>query len=144
MRMDIEIGLTGIKEIGPNEFKVNLKMVSKVDLTLIIQKAKGVKSLKQALKERDGLKEEALRELIRREQLGSLWGKLATDWLVGITTGRIQTSKNLSAKKLYDYNQTAQKYTKRWWKKPAAEITTADVKQLFYDIVHEYNRSQTT
>lgn len=122
MSTDIEIDLKFIKQKGPNEFAVNVKLVSSIDKTIVVQrsKSKGINALKKAIKVRDKLLEEALREVIKQEQQGCLWGKVLTDYLTGVMTGSIHTSRNLSAKTLYDYSQSANKYTKKWWRKPAA------------------------
>ncbi|MCB9026996.1 MAG: site-specific integrase [Bdellovibrionaceae bacterium] len=42
---------------------------------------------------------------------------------------------------LQDYVQACRKYTKAWWRRPAADITGADLKRLFFEVAHEHGRS---
>lgn len=134
--------LKGIKKIGQSLFRVSVKEYSRTDKAIVKQRTRNVSgSLADATKVLRGLKEEAWREVVRLEQLGSIWGQLVDDWEAGITTGKIFTSRNIGPRTIEDYVQACRKYTKAWWRRPAAEVTGADVKRLFYEITNEHNRS---
>lgn len=141
MSSDFE-GKKGIKKIGPNLYKVSVKEYSRIDPKICKQlQRKVIGSFNEAKKVHRELQEEALREVIRREQVGSLWGQLTEDFFTGLLTKTIFISKNFGPRTLEDYSQALKKYTKHWWRLPAADITPADVKRLFHEVAFEHNRS---
>ena len=132
----------GIKLIAKSKYRVSVKEYSHNDRLIVEQRSRLVKgSLSMAKKVLREIKDEAYREVLRREQIGSLWGQLVDDWEAGITTGRTFTSKNIGPRTIEDYISACRKYTKHWWRTPAADISPADVKQLFYEVAFEHGKS---
>ena len=132
----------GIKQIAKSKYRVSVKEYSRNDRSIVEQRSRLVKgSLSMARKVLREIKDEAYREVLRREQIGSLWGQLVDDWEAGITTGRVFTVKNIGPRTIEDYISACRKYTKHWWRTPAADISPADVKQLFHEVAFEHGRS---
>lgn len=141
MSSDFE-GKKGIKKMGPNLYKVSVKEYSRIDPKICKQLQRKVAgSLNEAKRVRREIQAEALREVIRREQIGSLWGQLIEDFFTGLLTKRVFISKNFGPRTLEDYFQALRKYTKQWWRLPAADINPADIKRLFHEVAFEHNRS---
>lgn len=129
-------GITKIADSGPDQFLVRIKVKSKSDPAIIVQRErkKEIRTLDQAIKIRNEFTEEALREIARREFLGSTFGQIIEDWETGVFSGKIFTVRTVNPLTLDDYSRALRKYMSDWWKRPASEITSAEVAQRFYSI----------
>ncbi len=137
----------GIKQIsnsGPDQFLVRIKVKSKTDPTVVVQRErqKGIRSLEQAIKIRNELMGEAQREVARREYLGSTLGQIVEDWEAGIVTNRIFSVRTITKTTLEDYGQVLRNYVFDWWKRPASEIMPAEISQRLHYIHVEKGKSR--
>lgn len=137
----------GIKQVattGPDQFLVRIKVKSKTDPTIIIQRErqKSIRTLEQAIKVRNELLHDAQSDLARREFLGSTFGQIIEDWETGVFTNRIFTGRAISKTTLEDYGQALRNYAYDWWKRPASEITPSEVAQRLHYIHFEKSKSR--
>lgn len=143
MSMDTK-GITKIADSGPDQFLVRIKIKSKIDSTISVQRErkKGIETLTQAIKIRDNFTDEALRDLARREFLGSTFGQLVEDWEAGVHTGKIFSVKQISRTTLEDYGIVLRNHVNDWWKRPAAEIKPSEVAHRLHSIYTDKGRSR--
>ena len=137
-------GIKQIAESGPDQFLVRIKVKSKTDPTVVVQRErqKGIRTLEQAVKIRNELLSEAQREVARREYLGSTLGQIVEDWEAGIVTNRIFSARPITKTTLEDYGQVLRNYVFDWWKRPASEILPAEVSQRLHYIHVEKGKSR--
>lgn len=129
-------GITKIADSGSDQFHVRIKIKSKTDPNVSVQRESkiGIQTFAQAVKIRDGFTDEALRELARREFLGSTFGQIVEDWEAGIHTGKIFSAKSISRTTLEDYGMALRNHVYDWWKRPASEIKQAEVARRLYSV----------
>lgn len=137
----------GIKQIsnsGPDQFLVRIKVKSKTDPNVVVQRErqKGIRSLEQAIKIRNELMGEAQREVARRKYLGSTLGQIVEDWEAGIVTNRIFSARTITKTTLEDYGQVLRNYVFDWWKRPASEIMPVEISQRLHYIHVEKGKSR--
>ncbi len=71
------------------------------------------------------IQRECEREILLREAQGSTWGAVVEEWIK-----TINVSDRLSASTRIDYASAATNYTTNWWRRSAASISPADVREL--------------
>ena len=73
------------------------------------------------------LDRECEREVLKKEAHGSSWGAVVDAYVAHISS----PNSPLHPTSREDYIASARKHTAQWWRRPAAEITKADVRELF-------------
>jgi integrase len=143
MRMDFK-GIKQIAESGPSQYRVTIKVKSKIDNAIVEQRdrKKYISTLEKAIQVRDDLIAEAQREVARREFLGSTLGQIIEDWEAGVVTGRIFTARQISKTTLDDYSDVLRNYARDWWNRPASEISSSEIAQRLHYIHFEKGRSR--
>lgn len=137
-------GIRQINTAGLDQFAVCIKVKSKIDPTNAIQRErkKNIQTLEQAIAIKNQLLDEAQREIARRDFLGSTFGQIVEDWETGVFTKKIFTARVINERTLEDYGQVLRNYVRDWWKRPAAEITPAEISQRLYVIHTEKGKSR--
>jgi integrase len=117
-----------INENGETRFKVYINMRSKLKTNLRAQrKANGIKTLKDAESEQKRLIRECERELQRQEVAGETWGSVVEAWEQHLLT---EKEAEVNSVTRTDYIACLRKHTFDWWKRPAATLSRADVKEV--------------
>ncbi len=92
------------------------------------------------------LAEDARREVMEREGAGILWSELVKRWIEALTKEAEQTTqairdgqkpgvvKGVKLNTARGYIQSVNDFTEHWMKRPAQEISPADVEDLFRDM----------
>ncbi|MGZ6370720.1 MAG: tyrosine-type recombinase/integrase [Bdellovibrionota bacterium] len=107
-------------------WKVSASSRSAVDLSVRVQKAKfGFATEREAEREETKLLRECEREVLSREAQGSSWGSVLEAWTKSLNENGLADATRT------DYVAAAYNHTANWIKRPAAEITPLDVKELF-------------
>jgi len=118
-------------ESGETRFKVYVHVRSKIKAGIRIQKrVKGIKTEVQAKQEEIKLTRLAEREVVALESElahGEAWGILVALWEDSIKNDPRQ---KLSESTRQDYVASISKHTQAWWKRSAASISKADVKEV--------------
>lgn len=116
------------KKTGEPLFMVVVNVRSKTNLSIRKQrKVQGIKSRRDALRMETSLIRECERELLEIESQGESWGAVVEAWKKYINTER---KSDLAETTRLDYIAALNNHTKAWMKRPAASITTMDVKEL--------------
>ncbi|MEK6627212.1 MAG: site-specific integrase [Bdellovibrionota bacterium] len=131
--------IKGIKQInteGSNQFAVSVKVKSKIDPLITVQRErkKNIKTLEQAIAIRNQLLDEAQHQVVKREFLGAGFGSMVESWEDGVHTGKIFSVRTINRQTLEDYGKALRKYLIDFWPRTAAEITAAEISQRLYKI----------
>lgn len=126
---------------GETLWRVKLEIRSKADPSIRLQKEESGFRTEQDAKRRERiLQDEIYKEIYRREQAGDLFGSLVVEWTDALNKGT-GTNKPIGPTTIFNYSQILRDYTKQWWKRPAAEITRADVRELLEKLISEHGLS---
>jgi hypothetical protein len=108
------------------QWKVSASSRSNLDLSIRVQKAKfGFATEREAEREETKLLRECEREVLSREAQGSSWEAVLDIWAKSLgDSGLADTTR-------VDYVASAYKNTACWFKRPAAGITSFDIRELF-------------
>lgn len=135
------MGIKQIEKNGKVTFQITVELKSKADPSIRIQKKKiGLKTESEAKRWERKLRDEVQMEIYRREQTGGAWGHLVTEWIEALNCGT-GTNRPVGASTVESYSQILRDYTKKWWRRPAAEITRADVRELLEELVTVHGKS---
>ena len=135
------MGIKRVEKKGKITFEVTVELKSKADPSIRRQKKKtGIKAEVEAKRWERKLRDEAQMEIYHREQTGGLWGELVPEWFEALNNGT-GTNRPVGASTIENYTQILHDYTKKWWRRPAAEITRADVRELLEELVLVHNKS---
>ncbi len=135
------MGIKTYTQNGEQLYKISLELRSKADPSIRIQKErKGFKNETEAIKALKNLKDEVQKEIYRREQSGGLWGQLVLEWVEALEKGT-GTNRPVGPSTIENYSQILRDYTKKWWRRPAAEITRADVRELLDELITIHGKS---
>lgn len=111
-------------ESGQSVWKVSVCVKSKINASIRVQKAKfNLKTQRLAEREKVSLLKECQTEVLKRESQGETWGNLVESWEAYLGSNR----KELNETTRHDYIAALRKHTEGWWKRPAKEISRADV-----------------
>jgi len=117
-------------ENGEDLFKVYVNVRSKTNYSLRIQrKLIGIKTKREAEREENRLIRECERELATKESQGTSWGDLIERWEKSLLT-----DPQLAETTRQDYVAAIRNHTALWWKKQAADITRADIRELIHQL----------
>ena len=115
-------------------YAISLAMRSSTNRDIRVQRYRtGILSLKEAQKIENELKEEARKEILKKENLGRYWGALVDEWELVLREG-FGSARSLSKDSQHDYVHILRTYTKSWWKLPAEHITPADVRDSLFQM----------
>lgn len=135
------MGIKRVEKNGEILFFVKIEVRSSADPSIRIQKEKsGLKTEPEAKRWEKQLREDALQEIYRREQTGGVWGQLVQEWIEALHKGT-GTNRAIGPSTVENYSQILRDYTKKWWRRPAAEITRADVREILEDLVSVHGKS---
>jgi integrase len=135
------MGIKKVEKNGQCSFQVIVEMRSKAEPSIRIQKKKvNLKTESEAKRWERKLKDEAQMEVYHREQTGCLWGTLVLDWIEALNAGT-GTNRPVSFSTIENYSQILRHYTKKWWRRPAAEISRGDVRELLDELVDVHGKS---
>lgn len=102
---------------------------SKVDPSIRVQRWKfGCKTQKHAEREEVKLVRECQLEVLNKEAHGSCWGSVVEAFEKYLSSPKAETLHETTRE---DYVAAVRKHTTSLWGKPAAEITTGDLKEIF-------------
>ena len=105
-------------------WKVSVCVKSRINASIRVQKAKfNLKTQRLAEREEVSLLKECQTEVLKRESQGETWGNLVESWEAYLGSNR----KELTETTRHDYIASLRKHTEGWWKRPAKEISRADV-----------------
>lgn len=111
---------------GETLWKVAVSARSTSDFSIRVQKAKfGFATAREAEREESKLLRECEREVLSREAQGSSWEAVLKAWAKSLERQGLADATRV------DYVAAAYNHTANWMKRPAAEITPLDVKELF-------------
>ncbi|MGE0526787.1 MAG: tyrosine-type recombinase/integrase [Bdellovibrionales bacterium] len=111
-------------ENGQSLWKAYVSVKSKVKPSIRVQKWKfNIKTQKQAEREEVSLLKECQAEVLKKESQGETWGNLVESWELYLR----EHKKQLTEHTRVDYISALRKHTGAWWKRPAREISRADV-----------------
>ncbi len=114
---------------GESLWKVATQTRSETNLSIRVQKSKfAITSEREAIRVDKDLQRECEREVLVKEAQGSSWGSLVEIYekhLLDPELSGLQESTRM------DYIATIKKYTKGWSRRSAAEISKADIRELF-------------
>lgn len=114
-------------ENGQSIWKAYVSVKSKVKSSIRVQKWKfNIKTQKQAEREETNLLKECQAEILKKENQGETWGNLVENWEIYLRTDK----KDLNESTRADYVAALRKHTEGWWKRPAREISRADVIEI--------------
>lgn len=134
------MAITKYEENGKVYYAISLAIRSPVNRDIRVQKRRSnILSLKEAETIQAELKEQARKEIGKKENLGYKWGVLIDQWELALRQG-LGCARALSKESQQDYVHIIRTYTLEWWKRPADEITPADVKDALYKMA-ELGRS---
>lgn len=115
-------------------YAISLAMRSTINRDIRVQRYRsGILSLKEAQRIENELKEEARKEISKKEVLGKNWGSIVDEWELALRQG-FGSARSLSKDSQQDYVHILRAYTKSWWKLPAEQITAADVRDALYQM----------
>lgn len=116
-------------EAGESFWKVYVNVRSKVSPGLRAQRRiAGLKSQREAEREELRLVRECEREILEKESQGSCWGAVVEAYEKHMAKPDVGSLHETTRQ---DYVATIRKHTTSWWRRPAAEITKADLRELF-------------
>ena len=122
-----------LNETGETRFKVYVNTRSKTTPALRAQRrASGFKTEKEAGREETKLVRECEREILEKESQGSTWGAVVAAFEKHLLTS--SSGDALQATTRQDYVAAVRKHTSELWKRSAASITTADLRELFVNL----------
>ncbi len=111
-------------ENGQPLWKAYVSMKSKVKPSIRVQRWKfNIKTQKQAEREETNLIKECQAEILKKEAQGETWGNLVESWEHYLRTNKKELNETTRA----DYIASLRKHTEGWLKRPAREISRADV-----------------
>lgn len=111
-------------ESGQTLWKAYVSIKSKLKPKIRVQKWKfNIKTQKQAEREETNLLKECQAEVLKKESQGETWGHLVESWETYLGANRKELTETTRA----DYVAALRKHTEVWWKRPAKEISRADV-----------------
>lgn len=114
-------------ENGQALWKAYVSIKSKLKPSIRVQKWKfNIKTQKQAEREEVNLLKECQAEVLKKETQGETWGNLVESWESYLRKDK----KDLNDTTRSDYIACMRKHTERWWRRPAKEISRADVIEL--------------
>lgn len=114
-------------EHGQTLFKAYVSIKSKTNAAIRVQKWKfNIKTRKQAEREEVSLLKICQIEVSKKETQGESWGNLVESWERHLGTNR----QDLNEHTRVDYIAALRKHTEGWWKRPAIELSRADVIEM--------------
>lgn len=92
------------------------------------RKLLGLKTQREAEREETRLIRECEREILEKEAQGSNWGSVVEAFEKYLSSPHAAALQDTTR---WDYVAAVRKHTFHWWKRPAAEITKFDLRELF-------------
>ncbi len=116
-------------DAGVRLYQVKVSVRSTVNPTLRLRrKVSEIKTLAEARSVEKSIKQQLQREIWEQEQVGCSWGKLVERWGEALLTGE-GLDRPVGQSTALDNVRALEIYTPDWWKRPAQEISRAEVKQ---------------
>lgn len=129
-----------IKAYVKNEqtfYQVDIQVKSRGQRRHRIQKRKiGFLTLKEAQAAERQLRIQAIRDLTQRETMGCTWRALVESWKEALHQGE-GTTKGVKKGTTSSYIQAVEDFTTSWMKRPALDITPADVEDLLLELTRQ-------
>lgn len=115
-------------EAGSQLWKVYVNVRSKKNPGIRAQRrVNGIETAREAGREEVRLIRECEREILEKESQGTSWGAVIESWEKFLARDKKSSLNDLTRS---DYIATLRKHTGCWWKRQAAEITRADVREV--------------
>ena len=122
---------------GQTLFQVRVDRKSKTNEEIRAYKQRSnVLTYEEAQKVELELIDEAIREVLVRENRGQSWAQLVRDWEAALYKGW-GSDRPLQMSTVIDNIAALDRYTKEWNKRPASSISRVDVRQLFLKMKQE-------
>jgi integrase len=116
---------------GKEFFKVYVHVRSKNNRKTRFQKTSfAIASETEAKKVEKKLYKEAVESMAKRDGLGFDWGDIVHHWIE--TAERDELKRSISKRTILDYKSVLNTWTKHWFDRPAARLTTADGREVFF------------
>jgi integrase len=125
------MSISNYSENGENFYKVYVHVRSKNNRRNRIQKTSfGITSEIEARKVEKKLYKEAIESMAKRDGLGYDWSDIVQYWIEAADRGDL--GNKISPRTIYDYKSALNTWTKHWFDRPAARLTTADGREVFF------------
>jgi integrase len=122
-------------------YKVYVHVRSKHNRKVRLQKtAFAIETEPEAKKIEKKLYKEAVEEISKRDGLGFDWGDVVHHWIQSANSNHL--GKKISARTIVDYTSALTSWTKHWFDRPAARISSADGREVFF-LMEEEDRART-
>ena len=116
---------------GKTLFKVYVHVRSKNNRRVRIQKTSyAIQSEPEAKKEEKKLYKEAIETMAKRDGLGFDWVDIIHYWIQSAENN--QLARPITQRTVLDYKSALLTWTKHWFDKPAARLTSADGREVFF------------
>jgi hypothetical protein len=126
-----------VEKNGQTFFVVAIDRKSKTNSEIRVYKQRSnVQTYDEAIKIEQELIDEAVREVIARENRGQSWGLLVEEWELALRKGE-GSDRPLQMSTIIDNVAALNKFTTEWNDRPASSITRVDVRQLFLKMRQE-------
>lgn len=125
------MAITKVEKNGKTLYFVRVDRKSKTNDEIRVYKQRSnIESYEEAKKVEEELIEDAVREVIARENRGQSWAQLVRDWEEALYKGW-GSDRPLQMSTIIDNIAALDKYTTEWNPRPATSIERSDVRQLF-------------
>lgn len=126
-----------VEKNGQTLFVVTAERKSKTNTEIRVYKQRSnVLTYEEAKKVEQELFDEAVREVIARENRGQSWGLLVEEWEMALRRGE-GSDRALQMSTIIDNVAALNKFTSEWNDRPASSISRVDVRQLFLKMRQE-------
>lgn len=126
-----------VEKNGQTFFLVAIDRKSKTNNEIRVYKQRSnVKTYDEAIKIEQELIDEAVREVIEKENRGQSWGLLVEEWELALRKGE-GSDRPLQMSTIIDNVAALNKFTSEWNDRPASGISRVDVRQLFLKMRQE-------
>lgn len=118
---------------GQSYFAISVdKRCKEVPGLKVQRRIKGIKTRPEAVRKEKELRDECVRELCRRSQLGKHWGGIVESWI-----HQQQEIGRISKLTIVDYQSMLERWTKDIWEIPAKDLARKDIAKLIDKAKHE-------
>lgn len=126
-----------VEKNGQTLFVVTAERKSKTNDEIRVYKQRSnVLTYEEAKKVEQELFDEAVREVIARENRGQSWGLLVEEWEMALRRGE-GSDRPLQMSTIIDNVAALNRFTSGWNERPASSISRVDVRQLFLKMRQE-------
>lgn len=124
------MAISTYKKDGQDYFKVYVQARGKEDTSLRLQRKRTqIETLKEAQKIEKKLFKAVIEEVAKLEGRGLTWGEIVDRWEIKAKVGHLGDRFQDAQLRNAHFNRL-NRYTKRWWKRRASDLTKGDGRQV--------------